>query len=94
MNLELKQFLRKNLYRHHRVHNMSTKAKNTIQTLFDTLINDPKLLPPEQQKNVRELEITNGDTGRARGIADYIAGMTDRFAISEHKRIFGTTEHS
>lgn len=92
MNLELKQFLRKNLYRHERVHNMSTKAKNIIHTLFEALINDPKLLPLEQQQNVRELEESDGDIGRARSIADYIAGMTDRFAISEHNRIFSSTE--
>ncbi|MCK4585974.1 MAG: deoxyguanosinetriphosphate triphosphohydrolase, partial [Gammaproteobacteria bacterium] len=92
MNLELKQFLRNNLYRHERVHSMSTKAKNIIQTLFDALINDPKLLPIEQQHNVRELEESDGETGRARSIADYIAGMTDRFAISEHSRIFNTAE--
>ena len=92
MNLELKKFLRNNLYRHHRVDNMSAKAKNIIHTLFDALINDPELLPPERQKNVRELEESDGDMGRARGIADYIAGMTDRFAISEHTRIFNNTE--
>ena len=94
MNIELKQFLRNNLYRHHRVHDMSTKAKNTIQTLFDALINNPKFLPSEQQQNVRELEESDGDMGRARCIADYIAGMTDRFAISEHKRIFSATKQS
>ncbi len=92
MNLELKKFLRNNLYRHHRVDDMSTKAKNIIQVLFDVLINDPKLLPLEQQENVRKLEESDGDIGRARSIADYIAGMTDRFAISEHKRISTTTD--
>jgi len=94
MNLELKKFLRKNLYRHQRVDDMSIKAKNIIQILFDALINDPKLLPLEQQQNVRELEESDGDIGRARSIADYIAGMTDRFAISEHKRIVSTTERN
>ena len=93
MNLELKKFLRNNLYRHHRVDDMSAKAKNIIHTLFDALISDPELLPTERQKNVHELEESDGDIGRARGIADYIAGMTDRFAISEHTRIFNTTEH-
>ena len=92
MNLELKQFLRNNLYRHHRVHSMSEKAKDIIHDLFNALISDPKLLPLAQQKNIHELENADGDTGRARGIADYIAGMTDRFAISEHKRIINTAE--
>lgn len=92
MNLELKKFLRKNLYRHRRVDDMSDKAKNIIRTLFSALINDPKLLPLERQASVHKMEELDGDMGRARGIADYIAGMTDRFAISEHKRIFNTNE--
>jgi dGTPase len=92
MNLELKQFLRNNLYRHHRVHSMSEKAKDIIHTLFNAFIDDTKLLPLEQQKNAHKLEESDGDVGRARSIADYIAGMTDRFAISEHKRIFNIVE--
>jgi dGTPase len=92
MNLELKQFLRNNLYRHPRVHGMSEKAKDTIHALFDALINDPKLLPPEQQKKMQTLEESDGEFGRARSIADYIAGMTDRFAISEHERISNKPE--
>ena len=67
---------------------MSDKAKGIIKDLFHALINDPKLLPYAQQKKVTSLEESTGDMGRARGIADYIAGMTDRFAISEHSRIF------
>ena len=92
MNLELKQFLRINLYRHYRVHRMSAKARNIIQSLFDAFINDPQLLPPEQQQGLHKLELSDGDTGRARSIADYIAGMTDRFAIREYGRIFNAAE--
>ncbi|WP_455198472.1 deoxyguanosinetriphosphate triphosphohydrolase [Kaarinaea lacus] len=92
MNIELKQFLRKNLYRHYRVHRMSAKARIIIRSLFDAFINDPQLLPPEQEQNVHNLESTEGDSGRARGIADYVAGMTDRFAIREYERIFNATE--
>lgn len=92
MNLELKQFLHNNLYRHYRVHRMSAKAANIIRSLFDAFIEDPRLLPPEQQKHVLTLEQDAGDTGRARGIADYIAGMTDRYAIREYERIFNVTE--
>jgi dGTPase len=87
MNLELKHFLRNKLYRHPRVYDMSDKAKNIVQTLFDMLMNDPKLLPMDQQQKVLEQDEYEGDTGRARSIADYIAGMTDRFAISEYERI-------
>lgn len=92
MNLELKQFLRNNLYRHYRVHRMSAKAKIIIRSLFDAFLNDHRLLPPEQQQSVRKLESTEGDSGRARSIADYIAGMTDRYAIREYERIFNATE--
>ena len=92
MNIELKQFLRINLYRHYRVHRMSAKARNIIQSLFDAFINDPQLLPPEQQQGLHKLESSDGDTGRARSIADYIAGMTDRFAIREYGRIFNAAE--
>ena len=96
MNLELKQFLRKNLYRHYRVHRMTAKAAIIIRSLFDAFLNDPLLLPPEQQRHVNLLENTldnnNTDLGRARGIADYIAGMTDRYAIREYERIFNATE--
>lgn len=92
MNLELKQFLRTNLYRHYRVHRMSAKAKIIIRSLFEAFLNDPLLMPPEQQLNVRKLESIDGDKGRARCIADYVAGMTDRFAIREYERIFNATE--
>jgi len=92
MNLELKQFLRANLYRHYRVHRMSAKAKIIIRSLFEAFLNDPQLLPPEQQQSVQYLEAVEGDNGRARSIADYIAGMTDRFAIREYERIFNATE--
>lgn len=92
MNLELKQFLRNNLYRHYRVHRMTAKAAIIIRSLFDAFLNDPLLLPPEQQKHVEHLNEADKDSGRARGIADYIAGMTDRYAIREYERIFNATE--
>jgi dGTPase len=92
INQELKQFLRHNLYRHYRVHRMTAKAAIIIRSLFDAFFNDPLLLPPEQQANVGKLEAAHGDSGRARSIADYIAGMTDRYAIREYERIFNATE--
>ncbi|MDT8382807.1 MAG: deoxyguanosinetriphosphate triphosphohydrolase [Gammaproteobacteria bacterium] len=92
MNLELKQFLHHNLYRHYRVHRMTAKAASIIRSLFDAFINDPLLLPPEQQQRVKTLENRDQHAGRARGIADYIAGMTDRYAIREYERIFNATE--
>jgi dGTPase len=92
MNQELKQFLRKNLYRHYRVHRMTVKAGNIIRDLFQAFLDDPLLLPPEQQQRVHKQEHLNGSDGRARAIADYIAGMTDRYAIREHQRIFNASE--
>ncbi len=87
-NLELKRFLRNNLYRHYRVHRMTSKASRTISALFSAFIDDPRLMPDEAQGKVRQLEQEQGDNGRARAVADYIAGMTDRFAIAEYERTF------
>ena len=87
-HLELKRFLREQVYRHYRVHRMTTKAARVVRELFECFLQDIRLLPSETAARVRGLERQSGAVGRARGIADYIAGMTDRFAISEHGRIF------
>jgi dGTPase len=84
----LKRFLREKLYRHYRVHRMSIKAQRMLQELFDAHFADPALLPPNHQQKVRLLEQAAGETGKARAVADYIAGMTDRFAILEHQKLF------
>lgn len=89
----LKIFLRSELYQHYRVHRMSAKADHIIRQLFDALINDPRLLPPEPKMKTRRLEDQSGANGRARAIADYIAGMTDRYAIGEYERIFNPAAH-
>jgi dGTPase len=83
-NDELKRFLRDNLYRHYRVVRMSTKARRIVTELFAALLADNRLLPPEFQVRARE------DAPRA--IADYIAGMTDRYAMLEHRRLFAIEE--
>ena len=88
----LKRFLRENLYRHYRVHRMSIKAQRMVKDLFEALYEDPRLLPPEHQAKVKITERELGDTGRARAVADYIAGMTDRFAILEHQKLFRPSE--
>ena len=88
MNRELKRFLREHLYRHYRVHRMTAKARNIIRTLFDSFLDDVRLLPPEAQRKAAALEAEHGIPGRARAVADYIAGMTDRYAIQEYERIF------
>ncbi|MGB5440136.1 MAG: deoxyguanosinetriphosphate triphosphohydrolase [Gammaproteobacteria bacterium] len=87
-NLELKRFLRDNLYRHYRVHRMSTKAARTVTALFEAFISDIRLLPDEPRRHVARLEAADGNYGRARAVADYIAGMTDRYAIAEYERTF------
>jgi dGTPase len=78
----LKRFLHANLYRHYQVNRMRVKASRIVHELFDAFMTDPVLLPPDYQ-------VAPGDTMKqARKIADYIAGMTDRYAIKEHRRIY------
>ena len=91
-HLELKRFLRRHLYQHYRVHRMTVKAVRVIKALFEAFINDTCLLPEETQSAVRTLESRAGDRGRARGVSDYIAGMTDRFAIAEYERVYNPRE--
>ena len=88
LNLELKRFLRKHLYQHYRVKRMSNKAGMVIRNLFTAFMEDISLLPPEQAQQSKKMEAESGESGRARAVADYIAGMTDRYAIIEHDRIF------
>ncbi len=90
-HLELKRFLRQHLYRHYRVHRMSLKAQRIIRSLFEAFIHDPRILPPDFQAHVRELEEHDATSGRARAVADYIAGMTDRYAIMEYERVYNPT---
>ena len=92
--LELKQFLRKNLYQHYRVHRMSMKACAIIEALFDAFMNDPRILPTEALEHCQNLKDSSSQEGMARGVADYIAGMTDRYAIVEYERIFNPRQLS
>ncbi|HSS65159.1 MAG TPA: deoxyguanosinetriphosphate triphosphohydrolase, partial [Gammaproteobacteria bacterium] len=87
-HLELKRFLRQHVYRHYWVHRMTAKAARVVRELFDGFMHDDRLLPPDARGRAQELERKLGESGRARAVADYIAGMTDRFAIAEHGRIF------
>ncbi len=91
-NLVLKQFLRKHLYQHYRVCRMTAKAEQVIRRLFDAFFGQPRLLPPEAAQKARKYEAAGGETGRARAIADYIAGMTDRYAIGEYQRLFDPSQ--
>jgi dGTPase len=84
-NLKLKQFLRKNLYHHYKVNRMSAKATRIVKELFDAFYGNTGLLPDEFQ--------TYAEQDKARAVADYIAGMTDRFAIREHRKLFTVEEY-
>ena len=83
----LKQFLRENLYRHYLVNRMTSKARATVKEMFDLMMAEPILLPPDYQV-INAHESDESRILQARKIADYIAGMTDRFAIREHRRLF------
>ncbi|MCU0759529.1 MAG: deoxyguanosinetriphosphate triphosphohydrolase [Steroidobacteraceae bacterium] len=87
-HLELKQFLRERVYRHYRVLRMTTKARRVLHELFDVLMKDTALLPDEHRDAAQRAEARDGATGRARVVADYVAGMTDRYALLEHRRLF------
>ena len=84
-NRELKDFLFKNLYKNYRVIRMQVKAEGIITDLFQAYEKNPLMLPEHIQGRVDEI-------GLQRSICDYIAGMTDRFAIDEHKKLFDPTE--
>ena len=83
---ELKRFLRTNLYHHYQVNRMTSKARRIVTDLFDIFISGPELLPLDYQ-------IAGDDkTAQARKVADYIAGMTDRYAMREYRRLFAVDE--
>ncbi len=84
-HMALKRFLRRNLYRHERVHRMARESRRIVSELFAVLHEDPRLMPAEFAEAA-----AMADTAEdyARVVADYIAGMTDRYAIAEHQRLF------
>ncbi len=83
LNRELKSFLHTHLYRHYRVMRMTAKARRIIGDLFHAFMDDNRLLPPQF---TRQAEMD-------RAVSDYIAGMTDRYAIREHRRLFAVEEN-
>ena len=94
LNLVLKQFLRERLYKHYKVRRMTSKARRVIRELFDAFFGDPALMPDEHKATGSRLEAALGPAGRARAVADYIAGMTDRYAILEHRRLYDPGERT
>ncbi len=83
--IELKNFLTENLYHHHRVVRMTEKGKRFIKELFRIYVEKPRQLPPHVRKRAEE-------DGVYRSVCDYIAGMTDRFALDEYNRLFSPYE--
>ncbi len=83
-NRQLKDFLYNHLYRHHRVVRMAVKAERLISDLFHAYQGEPEMLPRHVQEAIE-------DRGQERTICDYIAGMTDRFAIEEYQKLFEPT---
>ncbi len=81
LNRELKDYLFREMYRHYRVTRMAVKAERFITQLFETYIAEPQQLPPSVQQAVE-------DRGLYRAVTDYIAGMTDRYALQEWQRLF------
>lgn len=84
----LKKFLFPNMYRHFLVNRMTSKARRVVKDLFILLHAEPECLPPEWRRQSDGA----GTTKTARVVADYIAGMTDRFALDEHRRLFDMQE--
>ena len=84
-NRELKRFLYKNLYRHYKVERMRIKAERFLTMLFENYLQNPTLLPSSYQEKYEQY-------GRERVVCDYIAGMTDRYALDEYKRLFDPYE--
>jgi dGTPase len=81
----LKEFLRRNLYQHYRVARMASKARRIVADLFQAFKDEPRMLPPQHRAAAEHESLQ-------RAIADYIAGMTDRYAIREHQRLFAVGE--
>ena len=78
---DLKRYLHRYLYQHHRIERMKDKSRRILEALYQRYFENPRLLPDD---TARRME----NDGLERTIADYIAGMTDRYAIQEHRRLF------
>lgn len=81
LNREMKRFLYENLYRHYRVMRMAEKAERVLSDLFHAYVRQPQQLPPTAYKRIENV-------GLPRAVCDYLAGMTDRYALEEHAKLF------
>ena len=82
-NRELKRFLFEHFYRHFRVVRMAVKAERMLSNLFRAYVDEPRQLPKDTQRRAAD-----GAEGLHRAVCDYLAGMTDRYAIQEYRRLF------
>ena len=80
----LKAFLMRRMYRHYKMNRMANKARHVVKELFDLLLREPGCLPTEWQEEADHLD----RPARGQLVLDYVAGMTDRFALEEHRRLF------
>jgi dGTPase len=96
LNRELRAYLLQNFYRHYRVMRMAAKARRLLTDLFTVYTSDRFQLPTEVQRRSEANQESDDQTGgsHARIVCDYIAGMTDRYAIQEHKRLFDPEERA
>lgn len=83
----LQRYLRRHLYRHEQVIDVTTRAQAMLKAVFERFLADLKTMPREHADRARAWEAEQGDAGRARAVADYVAGMTDRFAYSAYRRL-------
>ncbi len=86
--LELRRFLHSRMYRHFRVNRTRSQARRILAELFGLFLPEPDVLPDEWLQRADAKSAQDGEAGRARVVCDYIAGMTDRFAIEEHRKLF------
>ena len=89
-NRKLQAFLMQNMYRHYKVNRMASKASRVVRELFDFFVSEPECLPDAWRKQTDGVKTTK----TAEVVADFIAGMTDRFALDEYRRVFDVQARS
>lgn len=89
-NDTLKRILNTRVYQHYRVRRMTSRARRTVGELFAAFLDDALLLPPQARGAVVAGQRRRGRRGQARAVADYIAGMTDRYALAQHAALYGS----
>jgi len=82
---QVRNFLMEKMYRHHKVLIMTTKAKRIVSELFSFYLQNPNCLPPEWRDTIEDI---SNKTDTAHVVVDYIAGMTDRYAYKQYKKVF------